>query len=408
MTDEATGPRPLEGLRVLDFTHAAAGPFTTMWLADLGAEVIKIEKPGRGDGARYMGEPMHGPRDSDYFVAVNTDKSSVLLDLHQPRAVELARDLAAQSDIVVENFRPGVMDRLGLGFDDLSKRRDHLIYGSISAFGGEGEWSSRPANDIIMQGISGIMSITGEPDGNPVRVGSPISDFSSGLFALSGILAALHVREHYPEGQHVRTTMFDATLAMMANFVPSVLDLGKEIPRLGRGHPQIVPYQALRCADDSYLIVGAFTQGFWRRFCRAVGREEWIEDERYADNAARVRNRQELVAAIEQIIGQHPREHWIEVLAEFDVPHSPVLTVREALLTEQASRGTFLELADPDGGRTAHASANPVKVTQWRPREHRIAPKMGDGTRAVLTSLLGVSDDEMTELAEAGVIALGE
>jgi crotonobetainyl-CoA:carnitine CoA-transferase CaiB-like acyl-CoA transferase len=407
-SDEVQGPRPLEGLRVLDFTHAAAGPFATMWLADLGAEVVKIEKPGRGDGARYMGEPMSGPKDSDYFTAINTDKRSVLLNLHEPAAVEIARQLASHCDIVCENFRPQVMSRLGLGFEDLRDLREGLIYTSISAFGADGDWAARPANDIIMQGVSGIMSITGEPEGNPVRVGSPISDFSSGLFALTGTLAALHVRQHYPRGQHVRTTMFDSTVAMMANYLPSVLDLGKEIPRLGRGHPQIVPYQAFRCGDDKHLIIGAFTQGFWRRLCQAFEQPEWIDDPRFVDNAARVIHRDELVGRIEKLLDQDPRDHWISVLSEFDVPHSPVLSLREALHTEQAASGTFVEVHDEDGTRSAHTSANPARAPQWREREHTIAPKMGDGTQDVLTKLLGMDDIEIRRLADAGVIAVSE
>jgi crotonobetainyl-CoA:carnitine CoA-transferase CaiB-like acyl-CoA transferase len=406
---DAGGRRPLDGLKVLDFSHAVAGPFTSLWLADLGAETIKIEKPGRGDGARHMGEPMLGPLDSDYFVSVNTNKRSVLLDLHKDDGVAIAQSLAAKCDIVVENFRPDVMDRLKLGFKDLSVPGRGLIYCSISAFGSTGPWKDRPANDIIMQGISGMMSITGEPDGDPVRVGSPISDFSTGLFGLSGVLAALHVRPQFPDGQHIKVNMLDSTTALMANYIPSAIDLGREIPRLGRGHPQIVPYQAFRCSDDGYVIVGAFTQGFWRRFCGAVGHKEWITDVRFADNAVRLVNRSILVPMIEAIMVGRSRAHWTEVLAEFDVPHTPVQTLRESLASEQAANNlTTRPVVDADGKTIAHTVANPIRSTQWREPANRAAPTMGDSTLSVLTELLQMDGNQVTALADAGVIGLGE
>jgi crotonobetainyl-CoA:carnitine CoA-transferase CaiB-like acyl-CoA transferase len=406
---EAGGKRPLEGLKVLDFSHAVAGPFTSVWLADLGAETIKIEKPGRGDGSRHMGEPMLGPLDSDYFVAVNTNKRSVLLDLHKEAGVRIAQQLAVKCDIVVENFRPDVMDRLKLGFKDLSQPGRGLVYCSISAFGSTGPWSKRPANDIIMQGISGMMSITGEPAGDPVRVGSPISDLGTGLFGLSGILAALLVRADYPDGQHIKVNMLDSTTALMANYIPSAVDLGKEIPRLGRGHPQIVPYQAFRCGDDGYVIVGAFTQGFWRRFCDAIGHQDWITDERFVDNASRLINRSVLVPMIEEIMAGQNREYWTELLAKFDVPHTPVQTVRESLASEQvANNATIQTVIDADGRPVAHTVANPIRATQWREPAKRVSPTMGDSTLSVLTEILQMDRTDVTELADAGVIGLGE
>jgi crotonobetainyl-CoA:carnitine CoA-transferase CaiB-like acyl-CoA transferase len=238
--------RPLAGIRVLDFSHAAAAPFATMFLADLGAEVIKIEKPRQGDGARYMGVPMPtlGPKDSDYYVSLNRNKKGIVLDLAQPEGAALARRLAALCDIAIENFRPQVMAKLGLGFEDLRKVRPGLIYCSISAFGPGGPWAAKPANDIIMQSVSGLMSITGEVGGGPVRIGAPIADFSTGLFGLAGVLAALHARDRFPEGQHIQVAMLDASLNMMCNYIPSVTTLGQKVQRVGRGHAQIVPYQA--------------------------------------------------------------------------------------------------------------------------------------------------------------------
>ncbi|GAA1840072.1 CaiB/BaiF CoA-transferase family protein [Pseudonocardia ailaonensis] len=401
--------RPLTGYRVLDFTHAAAGPYATMWLADLGAEIVKIEKPGRGDGARYMGEPMHGPKHSDYFVALNADKQSVSLNLHTPEGVALARELVAHCDIVVQNFRPGVMDKLGLGFADLAPLREGLVYCSLSAFGAESSWRGRPANDIIMQGVTGMMDITGEPEGDPVRVGVPISDFSTGLFGLSGVLAALLARPAHPEGQHVEVSMFDATLALMANYIPSVQDLGKPVPRMGRGHPQIVPYQAFRCGDGGYVIIGAFTSAFWRRLAAALDHEEWITDERFATNAARMENRHVLVPLIEDILAGDTRDAWCAVLETADVPHTPVHTVPEALASVQAQEsGTTIEVHDPARTRSGHVAANPVRSKAWPTREHTTSPHIGEHTARVLTGLLGKSEQDVDALVEAGVVGREE
>lgn len=401
--------RPLDGFRILDFTHAAAGPYATMWLADLGAEVIKIEKPGRGDGARYMGEPMHGPKHSDYFVALNPDKKSVSIDLHTPAGVALTKEIAAQCDLVIQNFRPGVLDKLGLGFDELRQVRPGLVYCSLSAFGADGTWRGRPANDIIMQGVTGMMDITGEPEGDPVRVGVPISDFATGLFGLSGALAALLARDSHPEGQHIEVSMFDATVALMANYIPGVLDLGREVPRLGRGHPQIVPYQAFRCSDDGYVIIGAFTSAFWRRLAVALGHEEWITDERFATNSARVDNRHILVPLIEDILAGGTRDEWSRVLQEADVPHTPVNSAREALLSEQAvESNTTIAVHDEKRTRTGHVASNPIRSAEWPVKQHRTSPHIGEHTTSVLAGLLGKTTDEIDELVGAGVVGQEE
>jgi crotonobetainyl-CoA:carnitine CoA-transferase CaiB-like acyl-CoA transferase len=395
-----TQRRPLEGYRVIDFTHAAAGPFATMWLADLGAEVIKIEKPGRGDGVRYMGEPMRGPKDSDYYVALNANKKSVGLDLSKPEAVKVAQRLVAEGDLVISNFRPGVMERLGLGFDDLKGLRTGLVYCSMSAFGADSPWAKRPANDIIVQGVTGLMDITGEPEGDPVRIGVPIADFSTGLFALSGVLAALLCRDAYPEGQHIEVSMFDASVAMMSNFVPSVLDLDRQVPRLGGGHPQIVPYQAFRCADGRSIMIGAFTAGFWRRLAVALGHEEWITDPRFETNAARVTNRGVLVPLIEELMVTKDRDAWGDVLSEHDVPFTPILSVAEALRSDLAVSST--RTLTGDDGSTAHVSANPIRVAEWPGREHRMPPRIGDDSAEVFGTLLGLTQAEIDDLNDAG------
>lgn len=395
---------PLEGVRILDFSHAAAGPFTTMFLADMGADVIKIEKPGRGDGARYMGEPMLGPGQSDYYLSLNRNKRSLLVDLSTPDGVVIAKKVAAQSDIVVQNFRPGVMERLGLGFEDLASLRHGLIYCSISAFGETGPWRDRPGNDVILQSVSGLMDMTGEPDGGPARIGAPICDFSTGLFSLAGVLAALTARDRHPEGQHVRTSMLDCSIAMMANYLPSVVDLGRRIPRLGRGHAQIVPYQAFACRGGDYVMVGAFTQGFWRRLCKLLGHEEWIEDPRFENNGQRLIHREALLAMIEPLFLERTRDEWIVLLEDADVPSSPLNGLHETLQSPQVQENrTVREIRDEDG-QAVHVVGLPMQCDQWPDETYRMPPKMGQDTDVILSELLHISESDIARLAAAGVV----
>jgi crotonobetainyl-CoA:carnitine CoA-transferase CaiB-like acyl-CoA transferase len=393
---------PLDGLRVLDFSHAAAGPFATMFLADMGAEVVKVEKPGRGDGARYMGEPMLGPIESDYYLALNRNKKSVLIDLSTDDGRALATGLARTCDIVVQNFRPGVLDRHHLGYEDLRKVREGLVYCSISAFGSSGPWRDRPANDIIMQSVSGLMGITGEVDGGPVRIGAPISDYATGLFALAGILAALHRRDQLPEGQHVEIAMLDASMAMMANYIPSVATLGKTIPRLGRGHAQIVPYQAFLCGDGQYVMVGAFTNGFWRRLADAVGHPEWKDDPRFASNADRLAHRDVLLSTLEEIFRRRTRAEWLAVLEEADVPNSPVLELPDAIRAEQAVHNRVVQRLE---GAELDVIKLPVESDRWSPSPATVPPVMGEHTDEVLGKLLGLDRERIDALVDAGVVA---
>jgi crotonobetainyl-CoA:carnitine CoA-transferase CaiB-like acyl-CoA transferase len=394
---------PLAGVRVLDFTHAAAGPFATMWLADLGADVIKVEKPGRGDGSRYMGEPLGGPMNSDYYASLNHNKRDILIDLQTTRGVELACKLAAKSDVVVQNFRPGVMDRLGLGFDALANMRPGLVYCSISAFGVSGPWRDRPANDIIMQGITGLMALTGEPAGDPVRVGTPMCDYATGLFALVSILAALFARDEHPLGQHLQVNMFDSTIAMMANYVPAVLSLGRKLKRQGRAHEQLGPYQAFRCSDGEYLIVGAFTDAFWRRLCEAVGLGSLLSDARFSTNAGRIANRQALIPQFEAVFATRPRPDWLRVMESVDVPATPVLELSDALASDQArANGTVIQL---DGAESNLFTAGlPVHSEHWPQPPRRKPPSMGAHTAEILEALLGLNRDAIDELVDAKVV----
>ena len=401
----ASASLPLSGVRVLDFTHAAAGPFATMLLADLGADVIKIEKPGRGDGARFMGEPMLGSADSDYYVSINRNKRGLLLDLRTSAGRDLALELAERCDVVMENFRPSVMDRLGLGFRDIAQRRPGIVYGSISAFGSAGPMSSRPANDIIMQAMSGLMGVTGERGGGPVRIGAQVSDYSAGLFCLIGVLAALRIRDEHPEGQHVEVAMLDASIAMMANYIPGVAALEKTVPRLGRAHAQIVPYQAFECSDGAYVMVGAFTKGFWRSLCAAVGRPEWVSDQRFETNALRLRNRDILLPELSAIFRQRTRGEWQAALDAADVPNSPVLELHETLHLEQVAFNHTIQDVGRDG-QPCPTVRLPVRSEAWPARQATPPPRMGEHSHDVLRDLLGKSEAEIEALEREGITAV--
>lgn len=396
---------PLAGLRVLDFSHAAAGPFASMFLGDMGAEVLKVEKVKSGDGARWMGVPFPtaSGRESDYSIGLNRNKKSLAIDIAAPEGREILRDIAATSDIVVQNFRPGVLDRLGLGFEDLRKLRPGLIFCSISAFGPDGPWASRPANDIIMQSVSGLMGITGEVGGGPVRIGAPISDYTTGLFALSGILAALFGRAAHPEGQHVEISMLEASLNMMANYIPSVAGLGTKVPRVGRGHATIVPYQAFQCADGEYVMVGAFTRGFWESLARVLDHPEWLEDERFSSNGKRLKHREALISAMSEIFATRPRDHWIALLESADVPVGPVLELHDAIKTEQARfYGSVVDIAA--GEFTYKVARSPFRVSAWAEPPLSPPPVIGGDTDSVLRDIAHLDEAQIADLRDKGVI----
>ena len=403
MAPEAAAP--LQGIRVLDFTHAAAGPFTTMFLADMGAEVIKLERPRYGDGARSMGSPMPGfpRRNTDYYLSLNRNKKDVVIDVSQEAGAQLALNLARRCDVVVQNFRPGVMDRLGVGFEAVRQVRPGVVYCSISAFGDDGPWSARPANDIIMQSVSGLMGITGEADGGPVRIGAPVADYTTGLFALSGILTALLVRDDHPEGQHIRISMLEASLNLMCNYIPAVAGLGAQIPRLGRAHAQIVPYQAFECSDGEYLMVGAFTRAFWQNLARALGHEEWISDERFATNSARLHHRDALVAQLDAIFATAPRADWLALLGTADVPCSPVLELHDVVASDPVVAAASIQTLQA-GDREARVVRSPIRVDQWGSSEPTMAPDLGADTQSVLRDLLAVPETEIEALAADGII----
>jgi crotonobetainyl-CoA:carnitine CoA-transferase CaiB-like acyl-CoA transferase len=399
--------RPLAGIRVLDLTHAVAGPYGTMLLGDMGAEVIKVEKPDGGDLVRNLGSPLEGTHDNDYFFSVNRNKRSVAIDMKEEEGRELVRELAATADIVVQNLRPGAAERLGLGFADLQAVRPGLIYCTITGFGSTGPWASRSANDTIIQSTSGLMSMTGERNGAPVRIGPPIVDLATGVYLYGAVVTALLQKDRHPDGQHLSIAMLDVAFSMMANYIPAAATRGEEIPRMGRGHAQIAPYDAFTCGDGRYLIVGAFNENSWRGLCSVIERDEWLDDPRYKTNADRLENRDELTAELDAIFATAELDDWAERLEVAGVIANPVFHLHEVVQSEQARANENPVPIDLDDGHVAHVAKDPMMSSSWPGQPTSRPPHLGEHTSDVLAEVLGFDAARIAALGDRGVVRQG-
>jgi crotonobetainyl-CoA:carnitine CoA-transferase CaiB-like acyl-CoA transferase len=389
----------LEGIVVLDTTQVMAGPYCAMLLADMGARVIKVEPPD-GDSTRVMA----GARgnDSAAFNAVNRGKLGVVLDLTNDKGRAVFTQLARTADILVENYRPGVMARLGLDYARLSAENPRLVYASISGHGQTGPWAQKGGFDLIAQGLSGIMSVTGTPGGPPVKAGLPLTDLGAGLFAAIGILGALHHRASSGRGQHVDTSLVDAGLAMSVWEVADYVTTGQVPGPIGSAHRLTAPYQAFACADG-YITVGAANDRNFVKLTTALGHPEWAADARFTTNTVRVRNRVELAALIDAVTATAPRATWLERLDAMGIPCGPILNYEEALTTPQAiAREMTTEVDHPILGRL-RTMGTPIKMSETPLDPHRRAPMLGEHTDHVLASA-GYSDDEIEQLRYAGAV----
>lgn len=390
----------LNGVRVLDVTQVMAGPYCAMLLCDLGADVIKIEPPG-GDSTRRMA----GARgaDSPAFNAVNRGKRGIVVDLKTDRGRRIAARLATAADVFVENYRPGVMRRCGLGYDHLRAINPRLVYASISGYGQTGPCAARGGFDLVAQGVSGVMSVTGEPGRPPVKAGVPLTDLGAALFALAGVLAALHSRVLTGEGQHVDASLVEAGLAMSVWEATEHLSDGGVPEPLGSAHRMSAPYQAIECADG-YVTVGAANDRLFVRLCAALGHPEWARDPAFADNAARVKNRLALAERIQEITRTASREHWLARFEADGIPCGPINTYADALTDEQiVAREMVVETDHPTLGRLRTLGA-PVKLSRTPLTTGRPAPVLGQHTREVLGEV-GYTDEEVSDLRAAGVVA---
>lgn len=396
--------RLLEGIRVLDLTRVLAGPYCTQILSDLGATVWKIEPPW-GDETRGWGPPF-AQGESAYYLSVNRGKKSVAINLKQPRGAALVRELACRADVLVENYKAGDLSRFGLDYASLSRDNPRLIYASITGFGQTGPRAFEPGYDIALQGLTGIMSVTGEPAGPPTKVGVAWIDVMTGMMAAVGILAALYGRRASGRGQHLDLALFDVGLAAMANLAQSYLVTGSPPRRVGNAHSQIVPYQAFE-ASDGWVILAVGNDQQYRRTCEAIGHPELWDDPRFQTNAGRVQHRAELVPRLAEVFRTRSRAEWVDVLKAAGVPAAPVNDLGEAFADPQAeARGSVWKLAHPLIG-SLPVVASPLQHlsrTPAAPSGH--PPLLGEHTREVLQDVLGLTAADIDELAASGVVAL--
>ena len=390
----------LDGTRVLDLTQVMAGPYCTMLLCDMGADVIKVEPP-TGDSTRRM--PGAVGTDSPSFNAVNRGKRGVVVDLKQAVGRDTVRRLAVSADVLVENYRPGVMSRFGLGYAELASQHPALVYASISGYGQTGPSAGKGGFDLVAQGESGLMSVTGEAGGPPVKVGVPITDLGAGLFAVTGILSALLVRARTGRGQLVDTSLVDAGVALSVWEATQYFS-GRGVPEpLGSAHRMNAPYQAIRCADG-YVIVGAANDRIFRRLCHALGHPEWADDADYRDDAHRVRNQAALAAGIEAVMASRSRAHWLALFETRDIPSGPINNYAEVLADPQVlARRLVVETDHPTLGRIK-TLGTPLKLSDTPLIPGRPAPLLGQHTDEVLAEV-GFTTDEIGGLRRVGAVA---
>ena len=392
----------LHGIRVLDFSHALAGPYATLLLADFGASVYKIENRAGGDMGRGWGPPFAGAH-SSFFLGLNRGKYGVSIDLKQPAGVDLCLRLVERMDVLIENFRPGTMDRLGLGYRAAAARNPRLVYCSISGYGQAGPARDEAAMDLIVECSSGFMSITGTEAGEQVRSGYAVADINAGLFAVIGILMALRAREHSGEGQYVDVSMLDGMISAMTSNYMSFLGSGN-VPRpLGSGFPTVVPYRVFQAQDRSFsLAVGS--EKLWSAFCGMIGRPDLEAHPAYATNPRRVENRHALEAILDGVFKERTMQEWVDLFHAAGIPCSPVRTFAEVVEHPQtALRDMFPMMEGPAGPH--RVTGTPIKMSETPGRIGATAPELGEHTGMVLSELLGLDARQLDSLAEGGVIA---
>jgi len=403
----------LSGVRVLDVSRVLAGPFCTQMLGDLGADVVKVERPGAGDDTRGWGphyathDDGTSTRESAYFLSANRNKRSIALDISNPDAQALLRDMAAQADVFVENFKVGGMARYGLSYDDLKVLNPGLVYCSITGFGQDGPYANRAGYDFQIQAMGGIMSLTGEPDGEPMKTGVAIADIMCGMYASNAILAALHHKNATGQGQYIDMALLDAQVAWLANQGLNYLTSGEVPARMGNAHPNIVPYQVMP-SQDGYFVLAVGNDDQFARFCDFAGLHDLASDERFATNNGRVQHRATLVPLLEKATRSQPTGYWLDGLEPRHVPCGPVNDLAQVFDDPQVRhRNMEIELPHgPAGGAPVKLVANPIKMSVTPVQHIRSAPALGEHQREVLNDWLDLDDAAIERLAHAGVFGV--
>ena len=406
-------PGPLDGVRVLDLSRVLAAPWAGQNLADLGAEVIKVERPKTGDDSRAFGPPWlkdaagRDTSDSSYFTSANRGKKSVTVNLSAPAGQTLVRSLAEKSDVLLENYKFGDLDRYGLGYEALSKRNPRLIYCSVTGFGQTGPYREHPGYDFMIQGMGGMMSVTGEPDGapggGPQRAGVPVADIITGMYASIAICSALYRREQTGRGQHLDLALLDSQIALLAYQNTNYFATGKPPKRIGNLHPNIVPYQPFS-ASDGDVILACGNDNLFRKFCEAAGHPELAADARFATNGKRVENRAELTRLLQEVFKKRTKREWVDLLEAAGVPNGPINDIAQVFEEPQVkARGVRMELKHRVAG-SVPLVASPMRFSDT-PLEYRLAPPvLGEHTDEILRGLLGKSEREIAELRASGAI----
>jgi len=393
----------LSGYRVLDLSRILAGPYCTMILGDQGAEVIKVERPGIGDDTRTWGPPFAGG-ESAYYLCCNRNKKSVVVDLKQAAGVEVVRELAAHSDVMVENFTPGLMKRFGLDYESLREVNPRLVYASITAYGQEGPYRDRPGYDMVLSAVGGLMWITGERDGDPCKVGVAVTDVLTGVYASGAITSALLWRERSGQGQYLDISLLDVEVSGLANIASNYLVAGQEAVRHGTAHESIIPYQVFKTRDRPIAIAVA-NQKLWVNFCGLVGKEEWLEDPRFESNPKRVENRDALLPLVEGLFADKTCEEWMDLLLDAAIPCGPVNNMEHLFADPQVHhRDMVAEVPHPTIG-SLRLVGIPIKYSET-PGDIRLHPPLlGEHTDDVLSNVLEYAPDKIRELKERGAVS---
>lgn len=392
----------LEGVRVLDLTRVLAGPYCTMVLGDLGADVIKVEEPNRGDDTRQWGPPFTKGGMSAYFISANRNKRSLTLDIKKPEGLEILRDLIRHSDVLVENFKVGTLEKLGLDYQELRRLKPNLIYCTITGYGYSGPAKDKPGYDFISQAQGGLMSLTGPANGEPTRVGIAIVDIQAGLNACIAILASLFARERQKAGQRIDISLLDSQVGMLTYAASNFLVSGQPAKRYGNAHPNIVPYQSFK-AKDGYFAFAAGNDLQWSRFCLEIGRKDWIEEEHFKTNPNRVSNRSQLISLLDELFATRTVAEWLAVCEKANIPAARINTVEQVFQDSQVQARELVVTAEING-EAVSMLASPLRIPDQPASLRYLPPNLGQHSREILTEILGYSAGQIAELHNAKVI----